>query len=245
VILLFALPACSSRVARPPDSPAVPAKIPMPTREVVVGILQSGRQALTQGRFERAINLFRRVQEGYPGAPERPEATLLLAQALEANGEVGSALSEYRRLTAEYPQAPQAVLARTKIPELERRVAPAPLPAVSRVVGVYARASRLETLDERELVRIRQSGANTLVVEVARNRGVEKRQAGVYFKTDWAPVLKDRLATVVRDAQRQGIQVWGAMSVRRMDWIDPALDWSDRKYSPQTAELVLRPPNGL
>lgn len=193
---------------------------------------------MTQGRFERAINLFRRVQEGYPGAPERPEATLLLAQALEANGEVGSALSEYRRLTAEYPQASQAVLARTKIPELERRAVPAPLPAVSRVVGVYAGTSRLETLDERELVRIRQSGANTLVVEVARDRVVEKRQAGVYFKTDWAPVLKDRLATVVREAQRQGIQVWGAMSVRRMDWIDPALDWSDWRYSPQTAELV-------
>lgn len=210
----------------------------MPTREVVVAILQSGRQAMSQGRFERAVNLFRRVQEGYPDSSERPEATLLLAQALEANGETGSALSEYRRLTTEYPQAPQAQLARTKIPELERRAVLSPLPGVTKVVGVYARTSRLETIDERELVRMRQSGANTLVVEVARNRGVEKRQAGVYFKTDWAPVLKDRLAVVVREAQRQGIQVWGAMSVRRMDWIEPALDWSDWRYSLQTLELV-------
>jgi tetratricopeptide (TPR) repeat protein len=209
----------------------------MPTREVAIAILQSGRQALAQGRFDRAINLFRRVQEGYPDSPERPEATLLLAQALEASGEVGSAISEYRRLNSEFPQAPQAVLARAKIPELERRAVP-PLPAVSRVVGVYVRSSRLETIDERELMRVRQSGANTLVVEIARNRGMEKRQAGVYFKTDWAPVLKDRLASVVREARRQGIQVWAAMSMRRMDWIDPALDWSDWRYSLQTLELV-------
>jgi len=90
----------------------------MPSSEVIAGILQAGRQAAAQGQFDRAINLFRRVQESYPTAPERSLATVLLAQTLERNQEIASALTEYRRLIAEYPQSPQAVLARAKIPDL-------------------------------------------------------------------------------------------------------------------------------
>ncbi len=208
----------------------------MPSREVIAGILQSGRQAFTQGHYERAINLFRRVQEGYPNAPERSEAMLLLAQALEANGEAASALTEYRRLAGEFSQTPQAALARTKIPDLERQLATIRPPVVSQVVGVYVRTSGIETLDERELVRLRQSGTNTLVVEVARNR-TSHSLPGVFFKTDWAPVLKDRLTTLVSVARRQSIQVWAAVSVRRMDWIDSTMEWSDWRYNPQAAEV--------
>ncbi|TAL11058.1 MAG: hypothetical protein EPO02_05640, partial [Nitrospirae bacterium] len=75
VILLFALPACSSREARP-----LPARVPLPSQEIIAGLLQNGKQAMAQGQYDRAISLFRRLQDGYPGAPERPEATLLLAQ---------------------------------------------------------------------------------------------------------------------------------------------------------------------
>lgn len=224
--------------------PAKPAKIVMPSQEVIAGILQSGRQAFSQGRLERAINLFRRVQEGYPDAPERPEATLLLARALEANGEVVPALAEYRRLTTEFSNAPQAVVARTKIPDLERQLSAVRPPMVSQVIGVYAGRNAIETLDERELGRLRRSGANTLVVEATRSRTSRRSTveggsgAGVYFKTDWANVLQDRLAALVSGAHRQGIQVWAAVSLRRMDWIDPALGWSDWQYNSQTAELV-------
>jgi tetratricopeptide (TPR) repeat protein len=216
----------------------------MPSREVIAGILQSGRQAFSQGRLERAINLFRRVQEGYPDAPERSEATLLLAQTLEANGEAAPALAEYRRLTTEFPNAPQAVVARTKIPDLERQLSAARPPIVSQVIGVYAGKHGIETLDERELGRLRQSGTNTLVVEATRSRASQRPTvgggsgAGVYFKTDWANVIQDRLAVLVNGAHRQGIQVWAAVSVRRMDWIDPSLGWSDRRYNPQASELV-------
>jgi len=66
----------------------------MPSREIVAGLMQSGRQAMTQGRFDRAITLFRRIGDSYPNAPERPEATLLLAQALEAHGDIALALTE-------------------------------------------------------------------------------------------------------------------------------------------------------
>ncbi|MEK6694643.1 MAG: tetratricopeptide repeat protein, partial [Nitrospirota bacterium] len=132
-MLLLTLPACSSRVARP--SP--PAKVPLPSREVIAGLLQNGKQAVAQGQYDRAIGLFRRLQDGYPNAPERPEATLLLAQVFEKRGETIQALVEYRKLASEFPQAPQATLARTKIPELERQLPIVRPPQESRTIGLH------------------------------------------------------------------------------------------------------------
>ena len=241
VMLLGALPACATKG---------PARVPMPAHEVIASILQAGRQAAAQGQFDRAINLFRRVQEGYLSAPERPEATLLLAQTLERNQEIASALTEYRRLVAEYPQSPQTVLARSKIPDLERQL-PVVRPPGVQLLGTYVGPEELERLDERELNRLRQSGTNTVVVGVARNRpspsvvggGPAKgapptpTEPGVYFKTDWAPVIQDRLAAVVGAAHQQSLQVWAAVSVRRMDWVDPALEWADWRYNTRTGGL--------
>ncbi|HZC68204.1 MAG TPA: tetratricopeptide repeat protein [Nitrospirales bacterium] len=244
MIVLATLPACASRATKAP-----PARVPMPSSEVIASILQAGRQAAAQGQFDRAINLFRRVQEGYPSAPDRPEATLLLAQTLERNQEIASALTEYRRLVSEYPQSPQAVLAHAKIPDLERQLPVVRLPGVQ-LLGAYVGPEDLESLDERELNRLRQSGTNTVVVGIARNRasitvegGPAKgapptpTAAGVYFKTDWAPVIQDRLAAVVGAAHRQSLQFWAAVSVRRMDWVDPALGWADWRYIPRTGQL--------
>ncbi len=226
-MFLVALSACASREAKTPP----PARVPtLSQQEIIAGILRAGRQAAVEGQYDRAIGLFRRVQEGYPNAPERSEATLLLAQAFEKNGEPALALTEYRRLTSEFSQSPQATVARTKIPELERQLPVVRPPVVAQLAGVYVAPEGMSALDEREIGRLRQSGANTLVVGVA-------GKAGVYFKTDWAPVLQDRLAAVVTAAHRQGMPVWASVSVRRMDWIDPTLEWTDWKFNPQTAGL--------
>jgi len=236
--LLILLSACSTPTSKAPR----PTAVAMPAREVIGGILQSARQAAAQGRYERAISLYRRVQESYPDAPERPEATLLLAQTLEANGDTASALSEYRRLTTEYAQSPQAVLARNKIPNLERELGKIPPTILAQVVGTYVGSGAIESLDESELGRLRRSGINTIVVEIAPNPTplphASYEGAGVYFKTGWAPVLKDELGALVGVAHRQGIQVWAAVSIRRMDWIDRKLNWSDWRYNVQTLELT-------
>jgi hypothetical protein len=202
--------------------------------------MKSGREAISQGRLDRAITVFRRISDHYPYAPERPEATLLLAQSLEAHGDSALALVEYRRLTAEFPQMPQALLARAKIPDIERQMR---LPSASAAgpVGTYIPVSRISRLDEREFFRLRQGDTDTVVLEVARQSVSRsgRREAGVYFKTDWAPVIQDSLATIVSSAHQAQIQVWAALSIRRMDWIEPRLGWSDWRYDPASGELVL------
>ena len=212
--------------------------VPVPSREVTAGLLKSGQQAFTQGRLEWAITMFRRIQENYPDAPERAEATLLLAQALETRGDSASALSEYRRLMSEFPQSAHAIPARTRIPALERQLDDRPIGKT--VVGaVYLRIERLETLDERELLRLLRPEINMLVLEVTRQGSSlsSRSGAGVYFKTDWAPVIRDRLASVVAIGRRHRLGTWAAMPIRRMDWVDPQLGWADWRYDTQSGEL--------
>src|SRR3989441_1356682 len=101
------------------------------------------------------------------------------------------------------------------------------------LLGTYVWPEDLASLDERELNRLRQSGTNTVVLGVPQHRP----KAGVYFKTDWAPVLQDRLAAVVGVVHQQSLQIWAALSVRRMDWVDPALGWADWRYNSGTRRL--------
>jgi tetratricopeptide (TPR) repeat protein len=207
----------------------------VPDREVSAGLLKSAQQAVSQGRADWAITLFRRIQDKYPDAPERPEAALLLAQALETRGDAASALSEYRRLISDFPQSPQAIPARIKIPALERQLEDVPV-GKSLMGAVYLRPDKLDLLDERELLRLLRPEINMLVVEVTR-QGVPSSPQGVYFKTDWAPVIRDRLASVIAMARGHRLGVWAAVSIRRMDWIDPELGWSDWRYNSQSGEL--------
>src|SRR3989441_11736347 len=101
------------------------------------------------------------------------------------------------------------------------------------LLGTYVWPEDLASLDERELNRLRQSGTNTVVVGVIQHRP----KAGVYFKTDWAPVLQDRLAAVVGSVHQQSLQIWAALSLRRMDWGDPALGWADWRDKPRNPRL--------
>jgi tetratricopeptide (TPR) repeat protein len=220
----------------------------MPSGEVIAGLMESGRLAMTQGRIERAITLYRRIGEIDPRAAERPEATLRLAQALEIQGQNALALAEYHRVTVEFPQAPQALMARAKVALLEHRVGGIPSTFASPMaapVAAYITVSQIDRLQEQDLLRLRRSDTNTVVVEVARQAQsrVGGAQPGVYFKTDWAPVIQDRLAEIVASAHHHRLEAWAALSIRRMDWLEPSLGWSDRGYNPGSGELSTT--NGL
>jgi hypothetical protein len=117
----------------------------------------------------------------------------------------------------------------------------APIPGP---VAAYIAVSQIETIDEQELLRLRRANTDTVVVEVARQAlSRSGGPPGVYFKTDWAPVIRDRLAEIAASAHRHQIEAWAALSLRRMDWIEASLGWADRRYNP--ASSVLSTTDGL
>ncbi len=133
-------------------------------------------------------------------------------------------------------------MARTKVALLERRVGGIASTVASPMAGpvaAYIDVSQIESIDEQELLRLRRADTDTVVVEVAR-QGLSRSGGlppGVYFKTDWAPVIRDRLAEIVASAHRHQLEAWAALSIRRMDWIEASLGWSDRRYNPASGEL--------
>jgi hypothetical protein len=60
----------------------------------------------------------------------------------------------------------------------------------------------------------------------------------VYFRTGWAETARDVFGELVSVAHRHGLSVFAAVSLRRMNWVDPSLGWVDRSYD--TARLQLR-----
>lgn len=58
------------------------------------------------------------------------------------------------------------------------------------------------------------------------------REAGVYFRSEWAPTVRDILGELVPSAHQHGLAVFAAFSPRRIDWIESSLGWNDRVYDP-------------
>ena len=82
-------------------------------------------------------------------------------------------------------------------------------------------------------------GTSTESDRVAAEDG--RRPTGIYFKSQWAPTIRDIFGELIPLAHRQGLSVFASVSPRRINWIDPALAWLDRFYDPVHRQLRLSP----
>jgi biofilm PGA synthesis lipoprotein PgaB len=84
-----------------------------------------------------------------------------------------------------------------------------------------------QNLDEVEgrIARLAEAGVNTLIVRVFQNEGDRpyrfaspQHATGVYFQTQYAPVVDDILAPVARIARRHGLRVFAWMTTRHANY---------------------------
>jgi hypothetical protein len=68
-----------------------------------------------------------------------------------------------------------------------------------------------------------------------------RRATGIYFRSQWAETIRDIFGELVPSAHRQGLAVCAAVSLRRIDWVDPTLAWQDRAYDVDHRQLRLSP----
>lgn len=82
-----------------------------------------------------------------------------------------------------------------------------------------------------------KAGITTLALEA----GTEEQQrppsdirltqsGGVYFRTDWAPTVRDAIGQLVPLAHQQGLAVYVAVNPWRMAWVDQTLGWQAQAY---------------
>ena len=82
-------------------------------------------------------------------------------------------------------------------------------------------------------------GTGTEAQRIATEDG--RRETGIYFKSQWASTIRDMFGELVPLAHQQGLSVFGTVSPRRINWVDPALAWLDHSYDPVHRQLRLSP----
>ena len=80
-------------------------------------VMKEARQALTNGNFQRAIQLFTKIVESGEG-PLRREALELLGVTRERNGQLAQATAEYNRYLKDYPTGPDSDRVRQRLAAL-------------------------------------------------------------------------------------------------------------------------------
>ncbi len=221
-------------------------------------LFEEARDHVKGGRPHAAIRLLNNLVQRHPHSPLLPDMRYLLGRAYEQTGNVVAAEESYRALikdtrTDDPKNRRLLTLARRRLaalaPELER--------AGPRIFnGLFIAVEDIPAAAQRGiwLAALRQSGITDLVLEIGTPTGHEGASrseslpsgevaptdpppAGVYFRTSWAPVVEDLFEQIIPAARERGIGVYGAVSLRRMSWLEPEGGWHDARYDPGTGQL--------
>ena len=90
----------------------------------------------------------------------------------------------------------------------------------------------LDDFDIKDLDKMKEMGVNTIFLRV-----FDYDEGGVYFRTDKAPVIKDLLKEVIREAKKRNIDVYAWMTTLNMPWVlKEHEDWAvlDNEHNPNT-----------
>ncbi len=221
-------------------------------------LFEEAREHLKGGRPHAAIRLLTNLVQRHPHSPLLPDMRYLLGRAYEQTGNVVAAEESYRALIRDTrtddPKNRRLLMhARRRLsalaPELERagpRIFNGLLVTVEDVPAESERGIWLSTL--------RQAGISDLVLEIGTPAGQgsasrpgsrspaeatpnDPPPLGVYFRTSWAPVVEDLFEQIIPLARERGIGVYGAVSLRRMPWLEPEEGWTDVRYDPESGQL--------
>ena len=219
VILLWAGcagPQLPSPPQPPPTSP--------PALEAQSRLLHTARAHLSEGSYEVAGEVLRRLIETNPDTPVLLEAHSLLARSYEQAGNFHSALAQYRLLATLAKHDPYGTEAQGRITELEKLLGPiaiqsAPFTAILLSLSDLPAAPDLDPWVQT----LGQAGFTVVVAEGGR------------------AMLRDGLSQLVPIAHRHGLSVFAAITPRRMTAGDLQFDWTDRSYDPAQRQLRSSP----
>jgi tetratricopeptide (TPR) repeat protein len=211
-------------VAPPAPSPPRLPPSAAPTIEAQDRLLHTARSHLSEGSYEAAGDVLRRLIETHPQSPLLLEAHWWLARSYEQAGDLYAALAQYRILATLAKEDRYGAEARGRTAELEKLLGP----TATQATGLIAILLPLQDLPApRELDHwvqtLGQAGITTVLVEGG------------------TVTLRDGLSQLVPIAHRHGLSVFGAITLRRMTGVDPPFEWADWSYDPAQRQLHLSP----
>jgi tetratricopeptide (TPR) repeat protein len=112
------------------------------------------------------------------------------------------------------------------------------------VQASYFEGKTLEEVEER-MKELKNAGVNTVILRVFQNRGdrtypfvAGKREEGVYFKTEYAPVVDDLLGKLAKIVHRNGLEIFAWMTTRYANYgLEGSPEYRCMKYNFATKKM--------
>ncbi len=100
---------------------------------------------------------------------------------------------------------------------------------------------------EKRLKELKHAGVNTVILRVFQNRGdrtypfvTGKREEGVYFKTEYAPVVDDLLGKLAEIVHRNGLEIFAWMTTRYANYgFESSPGYRCTKYNFETKKMEM------
>ncbi|HUL22518.1 MAG TPA: poly-beta-1,6-N-acetyl-D-glucosamine N-deacetylase PgaB [Thermodesulfobacteriota bacterium] len=182
---------------------------------------------LRMERYEEAVKQFELYLRAYPESDRRREA------------ESGIQIAKGR--LKEKTPGPSA---------LSQPFVQKPFPnekKAKRRICVQASSFEGKTLEEVEkrMKELKNAGVNTVILRVFQNRGdrpypfvTGKREEGVYFKTEYAPVVDDLLGKLAEIIHRNGLEIFAWMTTRYANYgLEDSPGYRCMKYNFETKKM--------
>ncbi|HBO85165.1 MAG TPA: hypothetical protein DD641_09435 [Deltaproteobacteria bacterium] len=193
---------------------------------------------LKQEHYSAAAREFGRVIEEFPSSRYIPDSQYMTAESYLKEGRYRDAVREFTQFTVNFPDNKFAADAVVKKEMLDVKIKeslgfPAPLKGINHETKDFKiKAAQILLFKEdsyedveKEIVRLKEGGINTIIVRVFHNRGdrfhpfvTPRVRAGVYFNTKHAPVVEDMLGNIIKMAHRHNLKIFAWMTTRYADY---------------------------
>lgn len=109
---------------------------------------------------------------------------------------------------------------------------------------VYLEGGNLEEVEKR-VKELKNAGVNTLIFRVFQNKGdrtykfvTARHEEGVYFKTEYAPVVDDILEKVAEIVHRNGLEIFAWITTRYANYgLEGYREYRSKKYNFETKQM--------
>jgi tetratricopeptide (TPR) repeat protein len=114
------------------------------------------------------------------------------------------------------------------------------------VQASYFEGKTLEEVEKR-VKELKNAGVNTIILRVFQNRGdrvypfvTSSREEGVYFKTEYAPVVDDLLGKLAEIVHRNGLEIFAWMTTRYANYgLEGSPEYRCMKYNFETKKMEM------
>jgi len=198
-------------------------------------------------KYEEAARIFEYYLKTYPEGDRVKEAERGLKMAMEKSGPrdgIGRTGTEGSSATGE----PGKTGVKVPLPGPAPGGASEPQHAKRRICAQISYIDGRSLVEvEKRIKELKQAGVDTLIFRVFQNRGdpiykfvKARHQEGVYFETEYAPVVDDILGKIAEIARQNGLDLFAWMTTRHATYgIEKQADHRSRNYHFETKKMEI------